>query len=166
MRSRRTRTSADGTGRAEVFDWGRDGVILACGTLLTNCLKAATSLKDEGLDIGVINTRFIKPLDTETIFRALESSPFVLTVEEAHWRADSAARLEAANDVGLNTTHVTGRGIPYRFIEHGERNELLADLGLDAAGIARTCRELAQCRGHHRIGKSGGVIIIPRITRC
>ena len=135
-------------GRAEVFDWGRDGIILACGTLLTNCLKAVASLKTEGLDIGVINMRFVKPLDTEVIFRALETSPFVVTVEEGALAGGfGGAVLEAAADAGLNTSHVGRRGIPDRFIEHGERAELLADLGLDAAGIARTCRELAQRAG-------------------
>ena len=78
--------------RAEVFDWGRDGIILACGTLLSNCLKAAATLQAEGLDIGVVNMRFVKPLDTEVIFRALETCPFVLTVEEGAWLAASAVR--------------------------------------------------------------------------
>jgi 1-deoxy-D-xylulose-5-phosphate synthase len=134
--------------RAEVFDWGRDGTILACGTLLTNCLKAAATLQAEGLDVGVVNMRFVKPLDTDVVTRALESSPFVLTVEEAALAGGfGSAVLEAAADAGLNTSHVARRGIPDRFIEHGERAELLADLGLDAAGIARTCRELAQRAG-------------------
>jgi 1-deoxy-D-xylulose-5-phosphate synthase len=134
--------------RAEVFDWGRDGMILACGTLLTNCLKAAASLQAEGLDIGVINMRFVKPLDTEVVLKALETSPFVLTVEEAALAGGfGSAVLEAAADAGQNASHVTRRGIPDRFIEHGERAELLADLGLDAAGIARTCHELAQRAG-------------------
>jgi 1-deoxy-D-xylulose-5-phosphate synthase len=35
-------------------------------------------------------------------------------------------------------------GIPDRFIEHGERNELLAEIGIDPAGIAATCRQLAE----------------------
>jgi 1-deoxy-D-xylulose-5-phosphate synthase len=134
--------------RAEVFDWGRDGTILACGTLLSNCLKAAATLQAEGLDVGVINMRFVKPLDTEVLHRALETSPFVLTVEEGALAGGfGSAVLEAAADAGLNTSHISRRGIPDRFIEHGERAELLADLGLDAAGIARACRELA-----HRVG--------------
>ncbi len=43
----------------------------------------------------------------------------------------------------LDTSHVRRLGIPDHFVEHGERGELLADLGLDAAGIAAACRELA-----------------------
>ena len=51
--------------------------------------------------------------------------------------------LEAAADAGQSCVHVRRLGVPDRFIEHGERGELLADLGLDAAGIATACREMA-----------------------
>jgi len=131
-------------GRAEVIDWGHDGMIIACGTLLSNCLKAAEMLREDGLDIGVINARFIKPLDREVLLRAIESSEFVITVEEGCLTGGfSSALLEAAADAGLSTAHVRRLGIPDRWIEHGDRNELLKDLGLDAESIARTARELA-----------------------
>jgi 1-deoxy-D-xylulose-5-phosphate synthase len=134
--------------RAEVFDWGRDGIILACGTLLTNCLKAAAKLREEGLEIGVVNMRFVKPLDTDVVVKALESSPFVLTVEEAALMGGfGSAVLESAADAGINLSHVARLGIPDRFVEHGERGELLADLGLDANGIAAKCRALAERAG-------------------
>ena len=56
--------------------------------------------------------------------------------------------LEAANDMGLDTSRVRRLGIPDQFIEHGERAELLADLQLDAPGIARVCRDwVAQLGG-------------------
>ena len=54
-----------------------------------------------------------------------------------------SAVLEAANEAGLNTSHIRRLGLPDRFVEHGERGELLAELGLDTAGIAATCREMA-----------------------
>jgi 1-deoxy-D-xylulose-5-phosphate synthase len=54
-----------------------------------------------------------------------------------------SAVLEAAADAGLNTIHIRLMGIPDKFIEHGERVELLADSGLDAAGIAKVCRACA-----------------------
>jgi 1-deoxy-D-xylulose-5-phosphate synthase len=131
-------------GRAEVLEWGADGMIVACGTLLTNCAKAAAKLRDEGLDVGVINARFVKPLDTETLLKAVATAPFVVTVEEgALMGGFGSALLEAAADAGMSAAHVRRLGIPDRFVEHGDRNELLADLGLDVEGIARTCRELA-----------------------
>jgi 1-deoxy-D-xylulose-5-phosphate synthase len=131
-------------GRAEVIDWGHDGMFIACGTLLGACLKAAAALREEGLDVGVVNARFIKPLDTETILRAVESCSFVLTVEEgALMGGFGSAVLEAVSDAGLSAAHVRRLGVPDKFVEHGERNELLADLGLDPAGLAQSARELA-----------------------
>lgn len=138
-----TRTPIE-LGRSEVLEWGHDGMIIACGTLLSNCVKAAALLREDGLDVGVINARFIKPLDEETILRAISSSPFVVTVEEAALMGGfGSAVLEAAGAAGLGCAHVRRLGIPDRFIEHAERNELLAELGLDAAGIALACRQLA-----------------------
>jgi len=135
-------------GRAEVFHWGTDGMLIACGTLLGSCLKAADQLRASGLDVGVINARFVKPLDRDVILRAIESCPLVLTVEEgALMTGFGSAVLEAAGDAGLNAQHVRRLGIPDRFIEHGERDDLLASLGLDTAGIARHCRELADQLG-------------------
>lgn len=137
-------------GRAEVLEWGGDGMIVACGTLLTDCVKAAAQLREEGLDVGVINARFIKPLDTETILKAVSTAPFVLTVEEGQLMTGfGSAVLEAANEARLPTTNIHRLGIPDAYVEHGERGELLADLGLDAAGIAAKCRELAAAALHH-----------------
>jgi 1-deoxy-D-xylulose-5-phosphate synthase len=119
-------------------------MIIACGTLATNCIKAAAKLREEGLDVGVINARFVKPLDEETLLRAVASSPFVVTVEEAALMGGfSSALVEAATDQGISSAHVRRLGIPDRFIEHAERNEQLADLGLDADGIALACRKMA-----------------------
>jgi 1-deoxy-D-xylulose-5-phosphate synthase len=54
-----------------------------------------------------------------------------------------SAILEAVNDAGIHAGPIVRLGLPDRFVEHGERAELLADLGLDAAGIAATCRRLS-----------------------
>ena len=129
-------------GRSEVLGWGRDGTIVACGGLLANCLEAAAILQAEGLEFGVINARFVKPLDKETLFRALRDTPTVVTVEEAALSCGfGSALLEAANAAGLETNHVRRLGIPDAFVEHGERGELLADLNLHPEGIAAACRE-------------------------
>jgi 1-deoxy-D-xylulose-5-phosphate synthase len=131
-------------GKAEVLEWGRDGAILCAGAQLADCLAAAATLKAEGLDVGVVNARFVKPIDREMVERALRECSFVLTVEEgALMGGFGSAVLEAAADMGLNAAHVKRLGIPDHFIEHADREELLADLNLDAAGIAGACRELA-----------------------
>lgn len=130
-------------GRSEVLDWGQDGMFIAFGTLLSNCVKAAEILRNDGLDVGVINARFAKPLDTDTILRAIESCSFVLTVEEgALMGGFGAAVLEAASDAGISAAHVRRLGIPDHFVEHGERGELLADLSLDVPGLVKAGRDM------------------------
>jgi 1-deoxy-D-xylulose-5-phosphate synthase len=129
-------------GRAEVLRWGEDGMLIACGSMLVACHQAAERLAAEGLDFGVINARFVKPLDTATICRAVAECPLVVTVEEGMLMGGfGSAVLEAASNARLDTRRIRRLGLPDRFIEHGGRNELLADLGLDAAGIARMCRQ-------------------------
>ncbi len=131
-------------GRAEVFSWGRDGIFLCAGTLLHEGLAAATLLRKEGLDVGVVNARFVKPLDREIVARALRECGFVITVEEGCLPGGfGSAVLEAAADMRLSSHHVRRCGLPDQFVEHGDRQELLAELGLDALGLARAGREMA-----------------------
>ncbi|MCY2962970.1 MAG: 1-deoxy-D-xylulose-5-phosphate synthase [Planctomycetota bacterium] len=131
-------------GRAEVLDWGRDGVLIAYGTLLSACVKAAERLKEEGLEVGVINARFCKPIDREVMLRAISESGFVVTVEEGTLEGGfGSAVLEAANSAGLRTDHLRRIGLPDRYIEHAERAEQLRDLGLDVDGIVRSVLEAA-----------------------
>ncbi|MFM8635521.1 MAG: 1-deoxy-D-xylulose-5-phosphate synthase [Planctomycetia bacterium] len=135
-------------GRAELLAEGSDGLIIACGTLLGAAMEAAARLREEGLDVAVINARFVKPLDTEMILPRIEAAPWVVTVEEnALQTGFGSAVLEAVNDAhattGMPGVPIVRLGLPDRFVEHGERGELLAELGLDATGIAATCRRLA-----------------------
>ncbi len=131
-------------GKSEVLKWGEDGCLVACGAMLQRCVEAANQLGEAGLNVGVVNARFIKPLDTETILQAVEECGFVVTVEEGALAGGfGSAVVEAATDAGLNTSRVRRLGIPDFYVEHGERDELLADLGMDVAGIVRTCQELA-----------------------
>jgi 1-deoxy-D-xylulose-5-phosphate synthase len=116
-------------------------------------MEAARLLREDGFNVGVINARFVKPLDADVVLRAVRDCGFVVTVEEAALMGGfGSAVLEEASGAGLDTSRVRRLGIPDRFIEHAERSELLGDLGLDAGGIAAVCRDLAQ-------GKVGRAIL-------
>ena len=106
------------------------------------CVRAADRLAEDGIHLGVINVRFVKPLDTATILQAVADCPLVVTVEEGVLMGGfGSAVLEAASEAGLNTSHIHRLGVPDRFVEHGGRADLLSELGLDAAGIVRSCRQ-------------------------
>jgi 1-deoxy-D-xylulose-5-phosphate synthase len=129
--------------KSETLQSGRDGAIVACGAILAECIAAAEMLRDEGLDVTVVNARFVKPLDTETILPLVRDLPFLVTVEEGCLMGGfGSAVLEAACDAGLDTSRIRRLGIPDHFVEHGERAELFAELDLHPAGIADACRSL------------------------
>ena len=130
-------------GKSEVLRWGRDVVLFCCGTQLSDALQAADTLQSEGWDVGVVNARFVKPIDRTTTERALRESQFVVTIEEGCLQAGfGSALMETASELGLDTSRIHRLGIPDRYVEHGERQELLAEIGIDAAGIVRACREI------------------------
>lgn len=131
-------------GKAEIYEWGTDGMFIAFGTQFGDCVRAAKILRAEGLDVGVVNARFAKPLDTDTILKAVDECGFVITVEESTLCGGfGSAVLEAANDAGLRTNHIKRLGIPDRFVEHGERAELLADVGLDVDGLVAAAHAMS-----------------------
>jgi 1-deoxy-D-xylulose-5-phosphate synthase len=136
-------------GQAEVIEWETDGMIVACGAMLGACVRAAGVLHERhGLNVGVINARFVKPLDRATIGKAIEEAAFVLTVEEGCLNGGfGSAVLEAANDAGLPTHHVRRVGLPDHFVLHAERDEQLAEVGLDVDGLVASALDLARAVG-------------------
>jgi 1-deoxy-D-xylulose-5-phosphate synthase len=138
-------------GRAETLHWGADGMLIAYGSSLSTCVRVAERLRGEGLDVGVINARFAKPLDEETILRAVSECGFVMTVEEGTLAGGfGSAVLEAANEAQLDVRRLRRLGLPDRYVLHAEREEQLQELGLDEAGIYRQACGLAQLCGLNR----------------
>jgi 1-deoxy-D-xylulose-5-phosphate synthase len=132
-------------GKAEQLFSGTDGVLVCCGAMLDECMQAREKLAREGINVGLINARFVKPLDRDLLLQVIQDAPFVITIEEGQLAGGfGSAVLELAADAGVDTRHIRRLGIPDLFVEHGERAELLAELGIDSEGIVRTCREISQ----------------------
>lgn len=120
-------------GKAEILRKGKDAFILAIGTMVYPALKAAEQLAFQGLDVGVINARFVKPLDSELIQSIAEKVPYLLTVEENVAQGGfGSAVLELLQFQNVQTKCL---GFPDHFIEHAPRNILLKRYGLDIDGI-------------------------------
>ncbi|MFI4876935.1 MAG: 1-deoxy-D-xylulose-5-phosphate synthase, partial [Blastopirellula sp. JB062] len=131
-------------GKAEVLSTGDDGTVVCYGAQLAEAQRAVATLKSEGLNVGLINARFCKPLDRETIVGAVKASPFVVTVEEgALMTGFGSAVLEACSEEGVDASRVKRLGIPDAFIDHGDREQRLSEIQLTASGIAQVCRDLA-----------------------
>jgi 1-deoxy-D-xylulose-5-phosphate synthase len=137
-------------GKSELIRSGTDGVpvdgaIVACGAMLQQSLEAAEVLRKEGIEVAVVNARFIKPLDSEMLEKLFTECRFIVTVEEGALAGGfGSAVLELACQNGWDTRILRTLGIPDRFIEHGERQDLLHDIGIDTQGITQACRDLKE----------------------
>ncbi len=143
-RIHRSERAAMEPGKAEVLCEGENLVIWAYGALVNQALEAQEHLAQRGLQVGLVDARFAKPLDTELLARHAQQYRWILTLEE-HQRAGGfgSAVLEALNQLPGPNARVRILALPDRFCEHRTtRAEQLADVGLDADGIERAARAL------------------------
>ncbi|MDY6851793.1 MAG: 1-deoxy-D-xylulose-5-phosphate synthase [Thermodesulfobacteriota bacterium] len=132
-------------GRGEELKAGDDVLILAVGSCVYPALAAAEALSAEGVKAGMVNARFIKPLDEELILDRAGRAGAVLCVEENNILGGfGSAVSELLAGKGRNRARVKRLGIPDIYVEHGTQAELRADLGLDPEGIAQAVRDLLQ----------------------
>ena len=129
-------------GTWEVVRRGRDVAILAVGTMVLPALAAAETLANDGLDVTVVNCRFLKPYDELTLAAVLSGHKQVLVVEEGTVVNGFGACMSAAIERLDSSVRVAVHGVPDTFIEQAPRKKQLELTGLDAAGIARRVRAL------------------------
>ncbi|HSM15297.1 MAG TPA: 1-deoxy-D-xylulose-5-phosphate synthase [Thermoanaerobaculia bacterium] len=128
-------------GKAEVLRRGGHGVVWAVGAMVHPALEAAERLAKEGIDLGVVNARFVKPLDRELLRSQLEQLGLpgakVATVEE-HVVAGGfgSAVQEAISEMELKGVETMLIGVPDKFVPHGSQDVLRKVLGLDAESLS------------------------------
>ncbi len=126
-------------GKGEVRRQGKQVAMLAFGSMLAPVLDAA-----EQLDATVANMRFVKPLDEELVLQLAREHSLLVTVEEnvIQGGAGSAvAECLAQHGIAVRVLHL---GLPDHFIEQGEHKQLLADCGLDAAGLLKSITQFGR----------------------
>ena len=127
-------------GKGELLRQGKDGAILAIGTMVQPAMQAAAALALEGLELAVMNARFVKPLDRELILTLADTGMLFTVEENALQGGFGTAILELIEQSGVTGVKVTRLGFPDSFVEQGEQAELKAAYGLDQAGIAQSIR--------------------------
>jgi len=126
--------------KAEVMRTGNDLIIFAVGDMTLPSMDAARTLDREDISVGVVNLRFVKPLDSDTILRSVKRSGRALVVEDNALMAGAgSAILELLSDNNI-TADVRRLGVPDYFITHDKRQSLLEGMGLSAEGIAEKIR--------------------------
>jgi 1-deoxy-D-xylulose-5-phosphate synthase len=134
--------------KAEQLTEGSDVAILAIGTMVESALAAADLAAKEGVHATVVNARFAKPLDENLICTLAQQCGAFVTVEEnvaAGGFGSAVAEFLAARGIRIPITIL---GVPDLFVPHGDRERLLADIGLDPPAIAQAAISSAAARRH------------------
>jgi 1-deoxy-D-xylulose-5-phosphate synthase len=122
---------------------GRDVCLIGVGKMFRACLEAAELLAAEGIEATVWDPRVIKPLDRAMLDEASDFD-VVVTVEDGLREGgigDAIAHAVADRTLGTGRNpRVRVLGVPVAYIPHGKPDAILADLGLDAPGIAAATR--------------------------
>ena len=124
-------------GKADIRRTGRNVAILAFGSMLEPALAAGAQL-----NATVVNMRFVKPLDENLIIEMANSYELIVTIEE---NVVAGGAGSAVNEFLLtldNPPHVLNLGLPDKFVEHGARDVLLRDCGLDEQGIITSIQQI------------------------
>jgi 1-deoxy-D-xylulose-5-phosphate synthase len=126
---------------------GKDLAILAVGSMVYPALEASEELRQEGINVEVVNARFVKPLDEDMLLSILKQFDKIITIEEnALLGGFGSAILEFCEAHDINNVLIKRMGIPDEFIQHGPRKKLLNILGLDKDGIIKMAKNVLKLK--------------------
>ncbi|OVE77080.1 1-deoxy-D-xylulose-5-phosphate synthase [bacterium F11] len=127
-------------GRGEIVREGTGFALMAIGNMVNPSLSAAEKLAERGLNVKVINSRFVKPIDRQWLLQNLKDIHTVLTVEEnalVGGFGSGIKELLEGEDIRVRCL-----GIPDKFIEHGTQPMLRKSIGLTDEGIAQALMKI------------------------
>ena len=124
-------------GKAQRLQSGSDIDIWAIGAMIADAEKLARCLSENGIKAGVVNVRFVKPLDTVLLAESAQSSRLIVTMEDHVITGGlGSAVMEALQAADLHSCPVERIGWPDAFIEHGSSvNKLRDENGLSPQAI-------------------------------
>ena len=125
-------------GKGYVVKEGNDVAIFALGKTTSAAIEAAEVLADFGIDCGIVNPLFVKPLDSELLLETARRTRRIVTVEENVLAGGfGSAVLELLAEADINDVSVHRIGMPDSFVEHGTADAQRHQLLLDADGIVQ-----------------------------
>ena len=123
-------------GKAEILKTGKDVSIIAIGKTVARAIEVANKLKEKEINAEVINARFLKPLDEETITKSIEKTKFVVTIEDGTIINGLGTSVkELIIDKDFKDIKIKSFAYPDEFIKHGEVEELEKLYHQDAKSI-------------------------------
>ena len=134
-----------------ISEWirpGRDLAIIAAGTMVSTALETALLLEKEGIDVAVINPRFLKPLDSNLLETLIQRYRYAVTLEEGAIRGGfGSALIQEVQGRGNSSLHLLSLGLPDRFFEHGKRELLLEQAGLSPQKVCTQIKQFLEWEG-------------------
>ena len=128
-------------GSWEVLESGKDAVILTFGTTIPMALHAAEQLREQGIQVEVVNARFIKPMDTQMLHDIFKRNVPIVTIEEAVLQGGfGSGVLEFAEENDYRGAIIDRLGIPDQFIEHGDVAQLMDEIHLNSDEVVKTVK--------------------------
>jgi len=126
-------------GRGEVLKQAGEVYLLAIGSMVAPAMKAAALIEKEGIPCGVVNMRFVKPIDKALLNELRQQTPNFVTIEENVLAGGfGSAVMEAMEGTDVRIHRI---GIADKFIEHGPQNVLRDMCGLSPEKIAQSTLE-------------------------
>ena len=121
---------------------GKDGYIIACGMMVPYAVEAAKQLKEEGLEVGVVDMHTLKPIDKELICKAAKNTGKIVTVEDAFIIGGlGGAVCEVVAESGI-PCKVKRLGVPDLFPGFGSFDEQMAHLGFGVDAMKEAIKAL------------------------
>lgn len=122
-------------GKAEIIQEGNDLTIIAFGKSVRTALQINEILSKKNVSIEIINVRFLKPLDKDTILKSIRKTQKFITIED---NIISGGLASAIKNLVINEKNIEGKYFAYpdKFIKHGTCEELEKIYGMDAQSIA------------------------------
>ena len=125
-------------GKAEILKEGKDISIFAIGKMVARGMKVAKKLEENNIDAEVINVRFLKPLDVETLKKSIEKTKSVITIEDGTIiNGLGTAIKELIIDNNIKDVKIKSYAYPDKFIQHGSVEELEKIYHLDEESILK-----------------------------
>jgi 1-deoxy-D-xylulose-5-phosphate synthase len=129
-------------GQSELLKDGKALFIFAIGSMVAPAYEAAMLLEEMGFSVGVVNCRFVKPIDLDLVDYAASTGSVLVVEDNAREGGFGGAVLELFSDAGLENVRVHRIGLPDHFVEHGPVTLLREKYGLDSLGVAREAMHL------------------------
>lgn len=129
-------------GKCEVLQRGKEICLIGIGKFVAKAQLVAEKLKEQGIEVSVINSRFLKPLDEATILEFMKKSQIVATLEDASIKCGLGSEIESLAFENKINTKVVKIGYPDEFVKHGNCDEIEQKYGIDVESIVQKIMEL------------------------